>query len=37
MAGAAVIHADRREPLMIVPTLILGTMAGVAAWGGFGP
>ena len=37
MIGAAVIHARRKEPLMIVPALILGAFAALAAWGRFGP
>ena len=31
MIGAAVTHTRRKEPLMIVPTLILATLAAVAA------
>ncbi len=37
MIGAAGTHAPRKEPLMIVATLILVTLAAVAAWGRFGP
>jgi uncharacterized membrane protein len=37
MIGAVVIHVRRREPLMIVPALILLVLAAVAAWGRFGP
>ncbi len=37
MIGAAVIHARRKEPLMIVPALILATLAAVAALGRFDP
>jgi hypothetical protein len=33
MIGAAVTHARRNEPWLIVPTLILATLATVAAWG----
>ena len=33
MIGAAVTHTRRKEPLMIVPTLILATLAAVTAWG----
>ncbi len=36
-ARAAVTHVRRKEILMIVPTLILATLAAVAAWGRFGP
>ena len=37
MIGAAVTHARRKEPRMIVPTLILATLAAVAAWGRLDP
>jgi len=37
MIGAAATHVRRKEPLMIVPTLILVALAAVAAWGRFGP
>jgi uncharacterized membrane protein YphA (DoxX/SURF4 family) len=37
MIGAAVTHARRKEPLMIVPALILATLAAVAALGRFDP
>ena len=37
MIGAAITHARRREPRLIVPTLILAAVAGLAAWGRFGP
>ena len=37
MLGAAVTHARRNEPLMIVPALILATFAAVAALGRFDP
>ena len=37
MIGAAATHARRKEPLMIVPTLILLALAAAAAWERFGP
>jgi len=37
MIGAAVTHARRKEPRMIVPTLILATLAAVAALGRLDP
>lgn len=37
MAGAAITHARRKEPQMIVPTLVLLALAAVVAWGRFGP
>jgi hypothetical protein len=36
MIGAAVTHARRKKPQLIVPTLILAALATVAAWGRFG-
>ena len=33
MIGAAVTHARRNEPQLIIPTLILAALATVAAWG----
>ena len=37
MIGAAVTHTRRKEPLMIVPTLILAILAAVTAWGHLDP
>lgn len=37
MIGAAVTHARRKEPLMIVRTLILATLAAVSALARVGP
>lgn len=37
MIGAAVTHARRKERLMIVPTLILATLAAVSALARVGP
>ncbi len=36
LIGAAVTHARRNEPRLIVPTLILAALAFVAAWGRLG-
>jgi uncharacterized membrane protein YphA (DoxX/SURF4 family) len=37
MLGAAVTHARRREPQMIVINVVLLALAAVVAWGRFGP
>jgi uncharacterized membrane protein YphA (DoxX/SURF4 family) len=37
MVGAAVTHARRREPQMIVVNAVLLLLAAVVAWGRFGP
>lgn len=37
MVGAAVVHARRREPLMIAVNLVLLGLAAIVAWGRFGP
>ena len=37
MAGAALLHVRRSEPLGVVMTVILGALAAVVAWGRFGP
>ena len=37
MLCAAITHARRREPRLIVPTLVLAAAAALAAWGRFGP
>lgn len=37
MLGAAVTHARRREPQMIVVNLVLLALAAFVAWGRFGP
>ena len=37
MVGAAITHARRREPQMIVANLVLLVLAVVVAWGRFGP
>ncbi|MCU1614334.1 MAG: DoxX family protein [Frankiales bacterium] len=37
MAGAAVTHARRREPQMIVANIVLLALAAFVAWGRFGP
>jgi hypothetical protein len=37
MAGAAVTHARRKEPQMIVFNVVLLILAAVVAWGRFGP
>jgi hypothetical protein len=36
MVGAAITHARRREPSMIVVNLVLLALAAVVAWGRFG-
>jgi uncharacterized membrane protein YphA (DoxX/SURF4 family) len=37
MVGAAVTHARRREPQMIVANIVLLALAAFLAWGRFGP
>jgi uncharacterized membrane protein YphA (DoxX/SURF4 family) len=37
MAGAAVVHARRRETPMIAVNVVLLVLAAVVAWGRFGP
>lgn len=37
MAGAAVVHARRKETQMIMVNLVLLVLAAVVAWGRFGP
>ncbi|MFD5815718.1 DoxX family protein [Streptomyces sp. NPDC127038] len=37
MAGAAVVHARRRETPLIAVNLVLLALAAVVAWGRFGP
>ena len=37
MAGAAITHARRKEPQMIVVNGVLLVLAAVVAWGRFGP
>jgi uncharacterized membrane protein YphA (DoxX/SURF4 family) len=37
MIGAAITHARRREPQMIVVNLIILALAAAVAWGRFGP
>ncbi|MGI5158220.1 DoxX family protein [Microbispora sp. CA-102843] len=37
MSGAAVVHARRKEPQMIVANALLLVPAAVVAWGRFGP
>jgi hypothetical protein len=37
MLGAAITHARRREPQMIVINVVLLVLAAVVAWGRFGP
>jgi len=37
MAGAMVTHARRKENQMIVVNLALAALAGIVAWGRFGP
>ena len=37
MAGAAVVHARRKEPMNIVVNVVLIALAVVLAWGRFGP
>lgn len=37
MAGAAITHARRKEPQMIVMNVVLLILAAVVVWGRFGP
>lgn len=37
MGGAAISHAKRKEPRMIVVNLVLAALAAVVVWGRFGP
>jgi uncharacterized membrane protein YphA (DoxX/SURF4 family) len=37
MAGAAITHLRRKEPQIMVANLVLLVLAGIVAWGRFGP
>jgi hypothetical protein len=37
MIGAAITHARRKEPQMIIGNAVLLILAAIVAWGRFGP